>query len=112
MSYAVRDFYLNGGSQAIIVRLFKPANAGQSGQSLFVIDDLKFAAVSPGVWGNKLRASIDPEVSDDLRDSLPLGKADPFFNLTLLDALPGGAPERIRILSGKSDSPSRLRPRI
>lgn len=23
MSYAVRDFYLNGGSQAIIVRLFK-----------------------------------------------------------------------------------------
>src|SRR5437588_219933 len=24
MSYAVRDFYLNGGSQAIIVRLFSP----------------------------------------------------------------------------------------
>jgi uncharacterized protein len=24
LSYAVRDFYLNGGSQAIIVRLFKP----------------------------------------------------------------------------------------
>src|SRR5882724_9409521 len=24
MSYAVRDFYLNGGSQAIIVRLFHP----------------------------------------------------------------------------------------
>jgi len=26
MSYAVRDFYLNGGSQAIIVRLFKGEN--------------------------------------------------------------------------------------
>jgi uncharacterized protein len=24
LSYVVRDFYLNGGSQAIIVRLFKP----------------------------------------------------------------------------------------
>jgi phage tail sheath protein FI len=24
LSYAVRDFYLNGGSQAVIVRLFKP----------------------------------------------------------------------------------------
>jgi uncharacterized protein len=27
MSYAVRDFYLNGGSQAIIVRLFSPLNS-------------------------------------------------------------------------------------
>lgn len=29
MSYAVRDFYLNGGSQGIIVRLFAPTNAQQ-----------------------------------------------------------------------------------
>ena len=28
MSYAVRDFYLNGGSQAIIVRLFHPNEEG------------------------------------------------------------------------------------
>ena len=30
MSYAVRDFYLNGGSQAIIVRLFSPTDAEQA----------------------------------------------------------------------------------
>jgi uncharacterized protein len=30
MSYAVRDFYLNGGSQAIIVRLFTPAFASEA----------------------------------------------------------------------------------
>jgi phage tail sheath protein FI len=29
LSYAVRDFYLNGGSQAIIVRLFAPTDAEQ-----------------------------------------------------------------------------------
>jgi phage tail sheath protein FI len=29
MSYAVRDFYLNGGSQAVIVRLFAPTEAEQ-----------------------------------------------------------------------------------
>jgi phage tail sheath protein FI len=34
MSYAVRDFYLNGGSQAIIVRLFSP----------FFADDAAYAA--------------------------------------------------------------------
>src|SRR2546423_15433396 len=27
MSYAVRDFFLNGGSQAVIVRLYEPAPA-------------------------------------------------------------------------------------
>src|SRR5690242_9825401 len=32
MSYAVKDFYLNGGSQAIIVRLFHP---------FFASDDLR-----------------------------------------------------------------------
>jgi phage tail sheath protein FI len=30
MSFAVRDFYLNGGSQAIIVRLFAPTDAEQT----------------------------------------------------------------------------------
>src|SRR5215208_5090514 len=29
MSYAVRDFFLNGGGQAIIVRLFAPSDAEQ-----------------------------------------------------------------------------------
>ncbi len=35
MSYAVRDFYLNGGSQAIIVRVYKsaPAPAGGAARS-------------------------------------------------------------------------------
>ena len=30
MSYAVRDFYLNGGTQAIIVRLFQPTFADEA----------------------------------------------------------------------------------
>ena len=31
VSYAVRDFYLNGGSQAVIVRLFRPTEADRRG---------------------------------------------------------------------------------
>jgi phage tail sheath protein FI len=30
MSYAVRDFYLNGGSQAVIVRLFKQSEGKEA----------------------------------------------------------------------------------
>src|SRR5713226_6355603 len=31
LGYAVRDFFLNGGGQAIIVRLFEPSDADQAG---------------------------------------------------------------------------------
>jgi Bacteriophage tail sheath protein len=50
MSYAVRDFYLNGGSQAIIVRLSNgtPATIGLPGGAILT-------AASPGVWGERLR---------------------------------------------------------
>src|SRR4029079_9526913 len=56
-SYAVRDFYLNGGSQAIIVRLTNggqaatitlPANGSPPGSSLVL------EAASVGSWGNAL----------------------------------------------------------
>ena len=59
LSYAVRDFYLNGGSQAIIVRLYKdPATAADATSSL-TVDTLTLAASSPGEWGNKLRGWTD-----------------------------------------------------
>ena len=52
MSYAVRDFYVNGGSQAIIVRLEKnSANAKNN--------DVKLEAASPGTWGNALVYVVD-----------------------------------------------------
>ena len=47
MSYAVRDFYLNGGKQAIIVRLQKDAKCSKNA-------DLKLEAASPGSWGDKM----------------------------------------------------------
>jgi len=66
MSYAVRDFYLNGGSQAIIVRLSNGAAAAITlpalsspplsppGSSALVLE-----AASVGAWGNNLSAEVD-----------------------------------------------------
>ena len=83
LSYAVRDFYLNGGSQAIIVRLYKaPANADDA-KSRTTVDGLKLVASSPGKWGKKLRATIDVEVPDEMRTRLNLGADDALFNLTI-----------------------------
>src|SRR5215208_1871433 len=58
MGYSVRDFFVNGGAQALVVRLYK-APAGGDGRARLAVDTLKLAAASPGRWGAKLRASID-----------------------------------------------------
>jgi len=61
LSYAVKDFFLNGGSQALIVRVTAPdaeaatielAGTGSPGSLLL-------EAVSKGAWGNRLRAAVE-----------------------------------------------------
>nr|MDO8133985.1 hypothetical protein [Candidatus Njordarchaeum guaymaensis] len=83
LGYAVRDFYLNGGGQAIIVRLYHDPDSGNSIAKLDA-NGLKLKAVSPGAWGNYLRARVDSDVSEDLAKSYGLNKTD-LFNLTLRD---------------------------
>ncbi len=58
MSYAVDDFYGNGGSQALIVRLFKPDPADGDGKADLTIGSLKLRAASPGAWGDQLSGRV------------------------------------------------------
>ncbi|MBA3831268.1 MAG: phage tail sheath subtilisin-like domain-containing protein [Chthoniobacterales bacterium] len=106
MSYAVRDFYLNGGSTALIVRLY--VSGDDDGVGRLAVDDLKLAAASPGVWGKKLRVAIDTDVSNEVRSRLGLGATDFLFNLTIREARPGGATERIRNLAIADKSSRRI----
>jgi phage tail sheath protein FI len=73
MSFAVRDFYLNGGSQAVIVRVHNGATAAQitlateSGSPPSPIppgDNLLLDAASPGSWGARLVAMVDHDTKD------------------------------------------------
>ena len=82
MSYAVLDFYLNGGSQAIIVRLVN----GVSAASLALRtagspphDVLVLNAASDGLWGRNLRALVDHDTRD--ADASPPDLQQ--FNLTI-----------------------------
>ncbi|NHZ80787.1 phage tail sheath family protein [Massilia sp. CCM 8695] len=63
VSYAVRQFFLNGGTQALIVRV-----ASGHGTAGWVLLDgttpvplpvLDVSAASPGAWGNALRVSVE-----------------------------------------------------
>ena len=94
MSYAVRDFFVNGGSQALIVRLFKVGAAGGDGAAHLTIDTLKLVAASPGLWGENLRVAIDTDVASDVKAALGLPADGFLINLTVEDSAPGGATER------------------
>src|ERR1043166_6179763 len=59
LGFAVRDFFLNGGSQAIIVRLHKNATPAE-----IVVGNLTLNASSVGDWGNNLAVEIDHDTKD------------------------------------------------
>lgn len=92
MSFAVRDFFLNGGGEAVIVRIYNPVKDDDdkeiSGLSEITFslgtdtapDALKLVAANPGSWGNRLSVKID-----HLKD-------DKLLNVTITEA--GGASEK------------------
>ncbi len=86
LGYAVNDFFLNGGSQAIIVRLVQTQDIPKAAAAklhLPTSDAQKFltlVAASKGSWGNNLSAVVD----DNTRDSSDAK----LFNLTILETDP------------------------
>src|SRR6185503_3306786 len=84
LGFAVRDFFLNGGAQALIVRLYHAPATGNSKASLGV-GVLTLTAAYPGSWGNNLRARVDHQTRPR-----PDGTADPdTFNLFVRDGATG-----------------------
>jgi phage tail sheath protein FI len=104
MSYAVRDFYRNGGSQAIIVGLYKKKGADPEKSTISIEPGLVLEAAYPGSWSKSLRARVDTDVSQAVADryGLAIGK---LFNLTICDTKTGTI-EQFRNLT-IDDSPTR-----
>jgi len=91
MSYAVQQFFENGGSEAVIARLFEPVDEtrngyaqlhfppsspmqpdcrelcqpGTVGDEIFA-PSLHLVAASPGTWGNRLYAAVDVDGITDV----------------------------------------------
>lgn len=108
MSYAIRDFYQNGGGKAVIVRLYKKANPADKDKAVIRITNLELTAVSPGAWGNTLRArveAVNPASATEIAARLGVGTGD-IFNLRIKDTAPGGGEETFFNLTTK-ESPRR-----
>ena len=79
MGYAVTHFFLNGGTDAIIVRVALDAltatlsaSAGSGAGSALALE-----ASSPGSWGTRLRVAVDHDVRP--------GEPNTTFNLTVVE---------------------------
>jgi phage tail sheath protein FI len=89
---AVRDFFLNGGGRAIIVRLFAPAfENGELATAAAIVTKARLSvgglaleAANEGAWGNQLRVRVDVDLLPDAAGALGLDRAD-VFNLTVRD---------------------------
>jgi uncharacterized protein len=83
MGYAVRDYYLNGGRQAVIVRLAAGAVPAE-----IAVGGVTLVASGPGTWGNALEVEVehatDPEASlVAAQQGLAEDDADKLFHLTI-----------------------------
>ena len=86
MSYAVQHFFLNGGSDALIVRVFD--SEGQPVSNYTTVFDLTagtgslvLEASSPGAWADNLQIFVDLDVATPSNDNL--------FNLTIKEVVDG-----------------------
>ena len=90
LGYSVRDFFQNGGSQAIVVRLYK-SDGGNAKSALKMPGGLNLAAMSESTWGNLLRGRVDyDKLTDEIAQSYnPTYTKSDLFNLTLYDGVTG-----------------------
>ena len=94
MSYAVKDFFSNGGSQAVIVRIFNYPDPSQDYTAWLSLptstlsplsDPLVLEAINPGTWGNLIGAAVDWNTQSPTQPpASPVSSATPtLFNLTI-----------------------------
>ena len=91
LGYAVRDFFRNGGGQAVIVRLYK-APDGSASKATYAVTNLGLEAADPGAWGMAVRVRVDKRAADAnlLAVAARLGvAADDLFDLTVRDGNTG-----------------------
>lgn len=97
-SFAVQQYFRNGGRDAVIVRVAADDAAAATFTLSGTSGSLLLEAASEGSWGDNLEISVDHDVKPD-----PPG----LFNLVVQDPGPvgSGATETLRNLSVAADSP-------
>jgi phage tail sheath protein FI len=106
MSYAVNQFYENGGSTAVIVRV---TNGGAKATFTLTGCSWKLEAANPGAWGAELYVpSLNSVMTIDTNIDPSMLAVDPtLFNLSIVDVRPDGTTytEKYQNLSADATQP-------
>lgn len=112
LGYAVRDFYLNGGGEAIIVRVVHlgddPDASAKS--ALLDVDGLTMEASGPGSWANTLLAEVTHPTgadADDIAGAQGVDAAD-LFNIVISESDAQDAPFESYLNVTVADGPRRI----
>ena len=95
LAYAVYQFFLNGGSQAYIIRLYNSATAKTASNT---IGGQIIYANNPGQWANGLCISVSNVV--------PGSGSTSTFNLQVLKLTPSGTPALLESFTNLSTDPT------
>jgi uncharacterized protein len=79
MSFAVLQYFLNGGSDALIVRVHNDAATAQTPNAPAAA---LFSAANPGAWGDRVRLRVDHDIDSEIEEA---NEADTMFNLKVKD---------------------------
>lgn len=86
MSFAVYQYFLNGGADAIVVRVQNGAALGSASVPLAGGGNANFDAASPGSWAARVRVRIDLDLDPEILAANP---ASTMFNLRVKDLTTG-----------------------
>jgi len=115
MSYAVYQYFINGGTEAIIIRVIPgptdpptdPPNEAKPGrfETVAITTPLKFVATNPGEWAKDFKIRVDDDVDKSRDDPDPAKKH--LFNLEVIEIVNGQEIVRERYInvSTKKDNP-------
>jgi phage tail sheath protein FI len=104
VSYAVKSFFLNGGSKAVMVRIAKDAKKATISLPTegSPPGSLVLEAANEGSWGDNLEVSINYKTE-------PVSST--LFNITIAENVDGGSAEKFLNVSTSEDDPRYL-PRV
>lgn len=105
LGFTVRDFFLNGGGQAVIVRLYRADSGGGAKlpRAKLTIDSLQLEASEEGLWGNSLRARVDHTTRP--ADAALGETATSLFNLFVRDGTTGAVEEHRNVVVAPAEHP-------
>lgn len=103
LSYAVYQYFLNGGKEAVIVRVYKKSEVNGKpldGEAKFSLtgSNLKLKASNPGLWGEQLKIAINHEVDGD-----KLKEDETLFNLTIHNEKTGARETFLNVSTNKDE---------